>query len=317
MADSEATVLFSHAACLDHDTSPGHPESSDRLRAILVALDEAEFAGLRREAAPLADESLLLLAHSQSHIDRVKSGVPAEGYAAIDPDTIVSPGSWNAALRAVGGVAAAIDLVMTGQARNGFCAVRPPGHHATRDESMGFCLFNNVAIGARHAVTRHHVQRVAIIDFDVHHGNGTQDIVDGDASLFFASTHQHGAYPGTGANRERGRLGNILNLPLPAGSGGEQFRPVFADQLLPRLRSFAPELILISAGFDAHDSDPLALMRLNEDDFSWATQQICSLAEQCCEARVVSSLEGGYDLPALARSVAAHLRALMAKIAVG
>jgi acetoin utilization deacetylase AcuC-like enzyme len=306
------TILFTHAACLDHDPGPGHPDSPDRLRAILAALDADHFHALLREEAPLADEATLLLAHSPRHLAEVKRHIPALGWAAIDPDTIVSQGSWQAGLRAVGAVTAAVDRVLEGVADNAFCAVRPPGHHAEATGAMGFCLFNNIAIAAQHARRRHGLDRVAVVDFDVHHGNGTQDIFFQDPGLFFASTHQSGAYPGTGASHERGVAGNIVNLPLPPGSGSAAWRRVFTGQLLPSLKAFAPQLILISAGFDAHEADPLAQMRLKTEDFFWGTQQICAVADEVCQGRVVSSLEGGYDLPALAASVAAHVQALMA-----
>lgn len=263
----------------------------------------------------MADEATLLLAHSPEHLAQIKRHIPALGWSAIDPDTILSPGSWQAALRAVGAVTTAIDRVIEGSADNAFCAVRPPGHHAEATGAMGFCLFNNVAIGAMHARRRFGLERIAVVDFDVHHGNGTQDIFYRDPGLFFASTHQSGAYPGSGAAHERGVADNIVNLPLPAGSGSVAWRRLFADQLVPALRRFAPQLILISAGFDAHEADPLAQMRLKTEDFFWGTQQICKVAVDVCQGRVVSSLEGGYDLPALAASVAAHITALMANLA--
>jgi acetoin utilization deacetylase AcuC-like enzyme len=257
----------------------------------------------------------LLLAHSVRHVDGVRGRIPDSGLAAIDPDTIVSSGSWDAALRAAGAVVAAVDLVMAGQARNAFCAIRPPGHHAERTGAMGFCLFNNVAIGALHAVQVHGAKRVAVVDFDVHHGNGTQDIFEKNPDLMFASTHQWGAYPGTGAATERGIANNVLNIPLPPGTGGDAWRAAMSGSLLPALRVFSPDLILISAGFDAHDADPLAQMRLSAEDFGWGTQQICAVAGEVCGGRVVSTLEGGYDLEALAASAAAHVRALMASVA--
>jgi acetoin utilization deacetylase AcuC-like enzyme len=305
------TVLFSHPACLGHDTGPGHPESPDRLRAVLDALNADEFQELRREEAPLAEEAQFLLAHSVRHVDGVRQRLPASGFAAIDPDTIVSPGSWEAARRAAGAVVAAVDMVMAGQARNAFCAVRPPGHHAERTGAMGFCLFNNVAIGALHARGVHGAKKIAVVDFDVHHGNGTQDIFAQDPNLLFASTHQWGAYPGTGAAAEHGVANNIVNVPLPPGTGSEAWRAAMSGSLLPALRAFEPELILISAGFDAHIADPLAQMCLTTQDFAWGTQQICKVAEECCGGKVVSTLEGGYNLNALADSAAAHVRALM------
>jgi len=306
------TVLFTHPACLEHDTGPGHPERPDRLRAVLAALEAEEFKDLQREDAPLAEESQLLLAHSVRHVDGVRQRVPESGLAAIDPDTIVSPGSWEAARRAAGAVVAAIDLVMAKRARNAFCAVRPPGHHAERTGAMGFCLFNNIAIGALHARQVHQAQKVAVVDFDVHHGNGTQDVFENDPGMFFASTHQSGIYPGTGAAAEHGIANNIVNVPLPAGTGSEAWRAAMSGSLLPALSAFQPDLVLISAGFDAHRDDPLAGMRLTAEDFGWGTEMICKVAAQACAGRVVSTLEGGYDLDALAESAAAHVRALMA-----
>ena len=311
------TVLFTHPACLEHDTGPGHPERPDRLRAVLAALDAEEFKDLQRETAPLAEESHFLLAHTVRHVDGVRRRLPSSGLAALDPDTIVSPGSWEAARRATGAVVAAVDLVMAKRAPNAFCAVRPPGHHAERTGAMGFCLFNNIAIGALHARQVHQVERIAVVDFDVHHGNGTQDVFENDPHLFFASTHQAGIYPGTGMTAEHGIANNIVNVPLPAGTGSEAWRAAMSGSLLPALEAFSPELILISAGFDAHESDPLAGMRLTAEDFGWGTEQICKVAEQRCDGRVVSTLEGGYDLDALAESAAAHVRALMASVAVG
>ena len=306
------TVLFTHPACLEHDTGPGHPECPDRLRAVLAALEAEEFNTLRREEAPLATEAQLLLAHTVRHVDGVRQRIPEFGLSAMDPDTILSPGSWEAAGRAAGAVVAAVDLVMAKRAANAFCAVRPPGHHAERTGAMGFCLFNNIAIGALHARQVHQVRRIAVIDFDVHHGNGTQDIFENDPDLFFASTHQAGAYPGTGMAAEHGIANNVVNVPLPAGTGSEAWRAAMSGSLLPALKAFSPDLILISAGFDAHFDDPLASMRLTAEDFGWGTEAICHVARESCGGRVVSTLEGGYDLDALASSAAAHVRALMA-----
>jgi len=309
------TVLFTHPACLDHDTGSGHPERPDRLRAVLAALESDEFKTLRRETAPLAEDMHFLLAHSVRHVDGVHQRIPSSGLAAIDPDTVVSSGSWEAARRAAGAVVAAVDLVMSRQAHNAFCAVRPPGHHAERTGAMGFCLFNNIAIGALHARGVHEVKRLAVVDFDVHHGNGTQDIFENDPNILFASTHQLGAYPGTGAAAEHGIANNVLNIPLPPGTGSDAWRAAMSGSLLPALRNFAPDLIMISAGFDAHAADPLAQMRLSTEDFGWGTEQICAVAEEVCGGKVVSTLEGGYDLDALAASAAAHVRALMASVA--
>jgi acetoin utilization deacetylase AcuC-like enzyme len=257
----------------------------------------------------------LLRAHSQNHIDNVLGPLAAEAareaYVHLDPDTVMSAGSAEAALRAAGAVTDAVDLVMAGRLRNAFCAVRPPGHHAERDRAMGFCLFNNVAVGALHARAVHGLQRVAIVDFDVHHGNGTQDIAFADPALFYASIHQAPFYPHTGSAAETGAAGNIVNVPLPAGAGGAAFRTAISAHILPALDGFKPDMVFISAGFDGHRADPLADLTLIEADFAWATTEICALAARHAGARVVSSLEGGYDLAALARSASAHMRALM------
>ncbi len=306
------TLLLTHPACLAHDTGDYHPECADRLKAILVALEEEEFMTLHREQAPQATMDHLLRAHSMGHIDYIRRNMPRPGEQAhLDPDTVISEGSWNAALHAAGAVVAAVDAVATGQCRNAFCAVRPPGHHAEPKNAMGFCLFNNVAIGALHAQAEHGLKRVAVIDIDVHHGNGTQEIFFNNPDLFYASTHQSEAYPGTGFRHETGCADNILNAPLPAGSGSEPWRHVVTTAILPRLRAFKPDLIMMSTGFDAHGSDPLAHMRLTTNDYYWVTEQLCDMARELCEHRVVSVLEGGYDLRALAMSSAAHVRALM------
>lgn len=307
-----ATALFSHSACLHHDTGPGHPECADRLRAILARLETEEFAWLDRREAPLAEVSQIARVHGEGFAEALLDAVPAEGYAAIDGDTVISPGSGEAALRAAGAVCAAVDAVMQGEIRNAFCAVRPPGHHAEPDQAMGFCLFNNIAIGALHARARWGLRRVAVIDFDVHHGNGTQAAFNNDPDLFYASTHQSPLYPGTGQAHEHGVAGNILNLPLRPFAGSAEFRARVAEQLLPELRRFKPELLLISAGFDAHARDPLAQLNLTDDDYYWVTEQLLKIAADTAEGRVVSALEGGYDLRALASASAAHVRALMA-----
>ena len=309
-----ATALISHPACLDHATPPGHPECADRLRAVLRALETAEFAGLMRLEAPAAGKDSLLRAHSAMEIDQVLRLHAAEadrnGHSTIDGDTSMSPGSAQAALRAAGAAIAAVDEVAAGRIANAFCAVRPPGHHAERDRAMGFCLFNNIAIGALHAHDMKGFGRIAIVDFDVHHGNGTQDIFFGDPNLFYASTHQFPLYPGTGRPSEKGVASNIFNVPLPPGADGRAFRAAFENLLLPALDRFEPDFIFISAGFDAHRADPLAQINLDESDFAWATDEICSIAERRCGGRIVSALEGGYDLEALASSAAAHVRVL-------
>lgn len=307
------TALFTHPACLGHETPPGHPECVDRLRVILHALQE--ISGLAREEAPAASREELARAHDPKLIEKVLDTLSAEAarehFVRVDADTAMSAGSAEAALRAAGALIAAADAVMAGALKNAFCAVRPPGHHAERDRAMGFCLFNNVAIGACHLRDIHGLKRIAVIDFDVHHGNGTQDIFWGDPDLFYASTHQWPLYPGTGRPSETGVAGNIVNAPLPGGAGSEAFRVAMTNIVLPKLDSFAPEFIFISAGFDAHRADPLAGLCLEDEDFAWATREICALAEKHCDGRVVSALEGGYDLDALARSAVAHVKALM------
>ena len=305
------TALFSHSACLDHDTGPHHPERAARLEAIMTALEAPEFAELERHEAPLATIADIERVHPRDHVVRVLAAVPKSGYASIDGDTIVSPGSGEAALRAAGAVIGAVDAVFGGSATNAFCAVRPPGHHAEPEQAMGFCLFNNVAIGARYAREAYGARRVAIIDFDVHHGNGSQALIETDASIFYASTHQSPLYPGTGHARETA-LGNLVNAPLRPGSGGPEFRHAFSEIIFPALGHFAPDLLFISAGFDAHRDDPLANLQLDESDYAWVTSQLVGFAQRYCHGRLVSSLEGGYDLDALGRSVAVHVAALMA-----
>ena len=305
------TWLFTHPACLTHEMGLHHPESPARLQAILAALDHDDFAGLVRREAPVATVDAIAAVHDRPFVEAVLAAVPRSGSVALDPDTSLSAGSGEAALRAAGAVIAAIDAVLAGAADNAFCAVRPPGHHAEAAAAMGFCLFNNVAIGAEHARRHHGLARVAVMDFDVHHGNGTQHMFEHDGGLFYASTHQSPLYPGTGAARERG-VGNICNAPLPPGAGSAEFRAAFGDIVVPALDRFRPELLLISAGFDARRADPLAELELETADYAWATAALRGVADRHCGGRLVSALEGGYDLDALAASAAAHVRALMA-----
>lgn len=308
------TIFLTHPAGLDHETPRGHPERAARLAAILTMLDAGRFAGLDRRAARLADEGELLRCHAPDHLERLRALRPAEGVVALDGDTFLSPASWEAALRAVGAAGAAVDAVLAGEARNAFVAMRPPGHHAERDRAMGFCLFSTVAIAAKRALDHHGLARVAVLDFDVHHGNGTQDCLWDEARAMIVSSHQMPLYPGTGRPEEKGAHGQILNLPLAAGSGGQAMRGPW-QAALKQARAFAPDLLLISAGFDAHRDDPLGGLVWTEDDFAWLTGAICDLADDCCGGRVVSVLEGGYDLDALAASVAAHVGTLMERSA--
>ena len=306
-----STLFYTHPSGLNHDTGPGHPESIQRLEAVIAALGKPGFEALVRRDAPRGSVWDIKRVHDDAYLQSVFAAVPDEGYANLDGDTIISPGSGEAALFAVGGVCAAVDAVVGGEADNAFCALRPPGHHAERDRAMGFCLFNNVAIAAFHALEHSGIDRVAVMDFDVHHGNGTQQAFWDHENLMYASTHQMPCYPGTGAERERGAFGNIVNAPLPPGAMGDDFRDAFGF-IRPALKDFAPDLLIISAGFDAHDADPLAQTHLAEADFAWVTEQLSTIAKATARGRVVSVLEGGYNLDALGRSVQAHVRALMA-----
>jgi acetoin utilization deacetylase AcuC-like enzyme len=305
-----STLYLSHPSFLEHLTPLGHPERPDRLRAIERVMEAERFQSLERDQAPLATLDDARLAHRSGYVDVIAGAVPSEGLVRLDADTTMSPGSLEAALRGVGGAMQAVDEVMTRRVANAFVASRPPGHHAEHDRAMGFCLFNNAAVAARHAQRNHGAERVAIVDFDVHHGNGTQDIFWSDASVFYGSTHQMPLYPGTGERSETG-VGNIVNAPLRAGDDGEAFRAAMDEVLLPALDAFGPDLIVISAGFDAHVRDPLAEIRLVEQDFAWITRRLLEIAARRCGGRVVSLLEGGYDLEGLSRSVAVHVGTLM------
>jgi len=307
-----ATALFTHPSGIAHDPGPGHPECPDRLRRVLAALGGPEFAALIRREAPPASEAQLLAAHPAHYVHQLLAVEPAAGERVrLDADTLMSAGSAEAARRAAGGACAAVDTVMGGEARTAFVAMRPPGHHAEHRRAMGFCLFSTAAIAAHHARERWGLRRVAILDFDVHHGNGSQHLLQDDPETFFASSHQSPCYPGTGAASETGVAGNVVNVPLPPGSGSAAFRRAWDETILPAAETFRPELVLVSAGFDAHRADPLAELMLDTEDFRWITGRLMALADGACSGRLVSILEGGYDLDALAASVTVHVQALL------
>lgn len=305
------TAFFSHPDCLRHHTPTGHPEQVARLTRITTALAAPQFDALDRRDAPLGDDAAILRCHPQSHLDAIIAAEPASGNIALDGDTHMSPGSTQAARRAVGGCVAAVNAVISGEVGNAFVACRPPGHHAEPSTPMGFCLFGNAAIAAKHALDHHGLSRVAVVDFDVHHGNGTQALLWDEPRTLFISSHQNPLWPGTGLPEETGAHNTIQNLPLPPHSDGTLMRATYNAKVFPALEAFKPELLIISAGFDAHTDDPLAQLNWELDDFIWLTQRLCDLADAHCGGRVVSTLEGGYDLNALAASVAAHVEILM------
>jgi acetoin utilization deacetylase AcuC-like enzyme len=305
------TLVLTHPACLDHLTPSGHPERPDRLRAVAEVLGEERFAALSRGEAPEGSLDSVMLCHGELYVGELRHIAPTSGLVYIDGDTSMSPGTWEAVMRGVGGAVAAADAVMSGEHQNAFVAVRPPGHHAETSRPMGFCFFDNAAIAARHAQRKFGIGRVAVVDFDVHHGNGTQDIFWADPTVMYCSTHQMPLFPGTGSRGERGEHDTVVNAPLAPEDGGVQFRSAFDNLILPQLEKFGPELIIISAGFDAHYRDPLASLNLRADDFGWVTRKLLDLADRHASGRVVSVLEGGYDLQGLKESVAAHVTALM------
>jgi acetoin utilization deacetylase AcuC-like enzyme len=305
------TLFLSHPSGLLHDTGPGHPERPDRLRIIEQMVEHERFQNLHRALSPGADSAALLRVHPEEYVQAIETAAPKEGLVRVDGDTIMSPGTWEALMHTIGGATAAVNEVMRGNATNAFIAMRPCGHHAERATPMGFCFFNTAAIAARHAQAVHGAERVAIIDFDVHHGNGTQDIFWSDPTVLYCSTHQMPLFPGTGAKGEVGEHNTIVNAPLSSGDGSEAFRAAMETCILPRIDAFAPDLIVISAGFDAHRLDPLANINLEAVDFAWITEKLMELAAKHSKGRIVSVLEGGYDLEGLAKSCAAHLLALM------
>ena len=305
------TRYYENEIFKQHITPPGHPERVDRLRALEAALTAKAFETLDRVQAPIANEEIILNTHPQAYLDHIKSKIPETGISRIDSDTILSPKSFDAALCGVGASIAAVDDVFGQTIDNAFVASRPPGHHAEENKAMGFCLFNNVAVCARHAQKKHSAERVAIIDWDVHHGNGTQDIFWDDKTVLYCSTHQMPLFPGSGSKYEAGEYNNICNAPLNAGDGSDLFRSAFKDRIIPAIQTFMPDIIIISAGFDAHFRDPLAQINLDQDDFDWATGRLMELATRFCDNRIVSVLEGGYDLEGLAVSGAAHINRLM------
>jgi acetoin utilization deacetylase AcuC-like enzyme len=305
------TLLLTHPSALNHETGLGHPERPDRIRALNEEFGRAVYSMLAREEAPMAPLEAVSLAHPMEYAEKLREVAPETGAVRVDGDTVLSSGSWEPIMRAVGGAMYAVDEVFAKKTDNAFVAMRPPGHHAETATPMGFCFFNNAAIAARHAQKKHGAERVAIIDFDVHHGNGTQDIFWNDPTVMYSSTHQMPLYPGTGAKSETGTKNTIVNAPLSAGDNGTQFKEAFESVILPRLNNFQPDLVIISAGFDAHRNDPLANLNLVEEDFAWVTGKLMDLADKHAKGRVVSLLEGGYDLEGLAKSAGAHVRALM------
>lgn len=303
-----STLLIQHDDCSRHNPGPRHPESAQRVQAVMSGMDGLK--GLQKLPAPLANAEQVTRVHPAEFWATLKAEEPAEGHFAIDPDTFLNPGSIDAALRASGAICFAVDQLLAGKAQNAFCAVRPPGHHSEPEKAMGFCLINHVAIGAMQALAHPDIKRVAIIDFDVHHGNGTQAAFEQNPNVMYVSSHQAPLYPGTGHIEETG-VGNILNLPLAAGDGSSAFRSAWSRLGLPAVHSFEPDLILVSAGFDAHQRDPLAQLEVQDADYHWISREICELATDNSQGRVVSILEGGYDLKALASASRAHVQGLM------
>jgi acetoin utilization deacetylase AcuC-like enzyme len=306
-----STLMYSHPSCVAHDPGEYHPERPDRLRAVMTGLEDEAFQHLHRAEAPMVDLDVVKTVHDAGYVDMLMDNIPSEGRFRLDPDTAMSASSGEAAQRAAGAAVDAVDTVLAGKARNAFCAVRPPGHHAESSQAMGFCLFNSVAIAAFHARAKHALERVCVIDFDVHHGNGTQHSFEHVEGMFYASSHQYPAYPGTGDASEQGAHHNICNAPLAPGAGSDEFRAAYRDIVLPGIRAFKPELLIISAGFDAHKRDPLAQLELETEDYRWVTDELLDLAHDVCDGRAISVLEGGYDLTALRDSVREHVKSLL------
>lgn len=306
------TLVYSHAACLEHRPGEGHPESPQRLKAVLHALQGPEFASLQWREAPMGTREQVELIHDPAFVDEIADLAPRHGRVSLDGgDTVMSPGSWDAVMYCVGAACAGVDAVVAGEARNVFCATRPCGHHAEPSRAMGFCIFNQAAIAAAYAHEVHKLKRVAVVDFDVHHGNGTQAAFFNRPEFLYASSHQSPFYPGTGARSETGASHNIVNIPLPRGCNSTLFRAEIHAAMLPAIRDFNPELIVISAGFDAHHLDPLAGLNLEDEDFEWITEELTRIADASCGGRIVSILEGGYSLDGLASGTTAHVRALL------
>jgi acetoin utilization deacetylase AcuC-like enzyme len=305
------TLLYTHPVCIEHDPGTHHPECPDRLRSVMEGLALDEFDPLQLIEAPIINISKIEQNHHPTYVAEILDNIPVEGRVHLDPDTSMSPFSGEATRRSAGAVCDAIDRILGREADNAFCAVRPPGHHAESNQAMGFCLFNSIAIGAKHARKHHGLDRVAVIDFDVHHGNGTQHSLEQESGMFYASSHQFPAYPGTGTTEECGQYNNICNFTMSPGEGSRAFRNGYNNDILPALRAFRPELLLVSAGFDAHERDPLAQINLKASDFDWVTGELLTVASDFCGGNVVSLLEGGYDLNALKESTQAHVRALM------
>ena len=306
-----STLIISHKDCLSHIEPTGHPEQVMRLLEVVKRLKFEEFKNLIWKEAPIATNEQILLGHSKKYVEFIENIQKSNHITHLDADTYFGKGSLNAAKRGVGANISAVNAVMSGDFNNAFSAIRPPGHHAETEKAMGFCIFGNVAIAAKYAIENHKLKRVAVVDFDVHHGNGTQEILWDDPNVLFVSTHQMPLWPGSGTHEEHGKHQNILNIPIQANTDGPAFRQKFDEIILPRLDSYEPEILIISAGFDAHYKDPLANIELMTEDYEWITHRLCDIADEHADGRLISSLEGGYNLAALAESVAVHVKVLM------